>query len=131
MDKKSIPLTIAYVVITSVTVLVVLSTSFDHFEQKYMPSFLLAQKYALPLILSAMAIVYLTFFEPERLSQKNPITFMRVLMIATFAIFSYFLATLDMSDVSIVTLSIYFLQWVALLTETVYFFTLKNSKAAS
>jgi hypothetical protein len=119
-----------YVVICSITVLVMLTTSFEMFNGKYFPSFMLAQKYALPLIISAMAIVFLTFFEPERLSQKSTLTVMRTLMVLTLAIFTFYMTTLDMTQTSTGTLIIFILQWAATLFETVYFFLLKNSEAA-
>ena len=120
-----------YTLICSVTVLVMLTTSFELFNEKYLPSFMLAQKYALPLIISAMALVFLTFFEPERLSQRTTLIVMRSVMIVTFLIFSFYLITLDRKESSAGTMTVFILQWAATLYEAVYFITLKNSEAAS
>jgi len=122
--------TILYTLISSVTVLVMLTTSFQLFNEKYLPSFMLAQKYALPLIVTAMAITFLTFFEPERLSQKNTLNIMRVLMVITFVIFSYYLTKLNLEETVIITLIVFIIQWIATLYETINFFLLKNNKAA-
>ncbi len=129
MTINSKIITGVYVVICSITVLVMLTTSFEMFNEKYFPSFMLAQKYALPLIITAMAIVFLTFFEPERLSQKTTLTVMRSLMVLTFAIFTFYVTTLDMSKTSTGTLIIFILQWIATLFETVNFFLLKENAA--
>ncbi len=129
MTINSKIITGVYVVICSITVLVMLTTSFEMFNEKYFPSFMLAQKYALPLIITAMAIVFLTFFEPERLSQKTTLTVMRILMVLTFAIFTFYVTTLDMSKTSTGTLIIFILQWIATLFETVNFFLLKENAA--
>lgn len=122
---------IIYIIICSITVLVMLTTSFELFKEKYLPSFMLAQKYALPLIISAMAVAFLTFFEPERLQQKLTRNSMQLLMAVTFAIFSYYLTTLNMKETSTGTLIVFILQWSATLFEAVYFFIInKNTKAA-
>jgi drug/metabolite transporter (DMT)-like permease len=132
MKNLSKVFTILYLIICSVTVLVMLTTSFELFKEKYMPSFMLAQKYALPLIISAMAVAFLAFFEPERLQQKKTLNVMQLLLAVTFALFSYYLTSLDMKEASAGTLTVYILQWCAILVETVYFFVInRNTKAAS
>lgn len=129
MEKPKI-VALLYGVVTSVTVLVMLTTSFALFNQKYLPSFMLAQKYALPLVVSAMALVFLAFFEPERLHQKKTITVMRIAMAVTLAIFTYYLTTLNVIDESLATLIVFASQWLVTLISTIFFFTLKNSEAA-
>ena len=119
-----------FAVVCSVTVLVMLTTSFQLLNEKYFPSFMLAQKYALPLIVSAMAVVFLTFFEPERLSQRITLLVMRLLLSITFLIFSYYLTTLDLHAAYLGTLIVYGVQWIAVLAETIHFFVPKNTKAA-
>ena len=122
---------VIYVIICSITVLVMLTTSFELFKEQYLPSFMLAQKYALPLIISAMAVAFITFFEPERLQQKKTLNVMQLLMAVTFAIFSYYLTSLDMKETSTGTLIVFIVQWCATLFEAVYFFILnRNTKAA-
>jgi hypothetical protein len=122
---------IIYIIICSVTVLVMLTTSFELFKEQYFPSFMLAQKYALPLIITAMAIAFLTFFEPERLTQKKILNVMQILMAVTFAIFSSYLTTLNIKETSTGTLIVFILQWCATLFEAVYFFVMnRNTKAA-
>ncbi len=108
-----------------------LTTSFEMFNKKYLPSFMLAQKYALPLIISAMAIAFLTFFEPERLQDKKTLNIMQVMMAVIFAIFSYYLTTLDLKETSAGTLIVFILQWCAILFETVYFFVLNRKVKAA
>lgn len=130
MKNKEAIITLTYGIVSSVTVLVMLTTSFELFDKKYLPSFMLAQKYAVPLIISAMAAVFIVFFEPERLQQSRTITVMRILMLLTLAIFSYFLSTLDYSSASFVTLVVYGIQWIATVVETLFFFSLRNNKAA-
>jgi hypothetical protein len=122
---------VIYIIICSVTVLVMLTTSFELFKEKYFPSFMLAQKYALPLIISAMTIAFLTFFEPERLLQKNTLLFIRTLMVVILAIFSYYMTTLNIKETATGTLIVFIVQWCATLFETIHFFVLnKNNKAA-
>jgi hypothetical protein len=130
MKEKSKVVALLYGVVSSVTVLVMLTTSFALFNQKYLPSFMLAQKYALPLVISAMALLFLAFFEPERLRQQNTITVMRIAMVVTLAIFTYYLTTLNVIDESLATLIVYATQWLVTLVSTIFFFTLKNNEAA-
>ncbi|MFZ4622111.1 MAG: hypothetical protein ACOYNS_16245 [Bacteroidota bacterium] len=118
-------LTGIYTLVCSVTVLVMLTTSFELFNEKYFPSFMLAQKYALPLAVSAMAVVFLTFFEPERLSQRGTVVIMRFVMALTLLIFTYYLTTLDSSVNSAGTLIVFGAQWLATLVETFYFLQIK------
>ncbi len=123
MTKKSQVLAIIFGAVASVTVLVMLTTTFALFKEKYFPSFMLAQKYALPLVVTAMALVFLAFFEPERLRQRSTILVMRLLMLATLGIFSYYLTTLNAIDESLATLIVYAAQWLATLYGTIVFFT--------
>lgn len=126
MEKTKI-VALLYGAVCSVTVLVMLTTTFTQFEEKYFPSFMLAQKYALPLIVSAMALIFLAFFEPERLQQQQTITFMRVVMVLTLLVFTYYLSTLNAIDEALATLIVYATQWLATIITTVYFFTLKHT----
>ncbi|MCK9408925.1 MAG: hypothetical protein WCX28_03245 [Bacteriovoracaceae bacterium] len=130
MLENSKIVALIYAAVSSITVLVMLTTSFALFNQKYLPSFMLAQKYALPLIVSAMALMFLAFFEPERLKQQRTVTVMRIVMTLTFGIFTYYLVTLNAADEELATLIVFASQWLATLFTTIYFFTLKNSEAA-
>ncbi|NUN70325.1 MAG: hypothetical protein HUU02_11495 [Bacteroidetes bacterium] len=121
--KKVQVLAVMTGVVTSITVLVMLTTTFHLFKEKYFPSFMLAQKYALPLVVAAMAQVFLAFFEPERLVQRSTITVMRFGMLIVLGIFSYYLATLNAIDESLATLIIYAVQWLVLLYGMIVFFT--------
>ncbi len=121
MNKNIKILTGIYAMVSSVTVLVMLTTSFDLFNKKYLPSFMLAQKYALPLIVSAMAVVFITFFEPERLLQRRSVVVMRFVLALTLLIFTYYLTTLDTAANSAVTLTIFGIQWIATLILTFYY----------
>lgn len=130
MKEKSKIVALLYGTVSSVTILVMLTTSFALFEQKYLPSFMLAQKYALPLVVSAMALIFLAFFEPERLGQQRTISVMRIVMLVTLAIFTYYLTTLNTIDEALATLIVYATQWLITLISTFFFFTLKNNEAA-
>lgn len=125
MEKYAKIFTGIYVVVCSVTVLVMLTTSFALFNSKYLPSFMLAQKYALPLVVSAMAVVFLTFFEPERLTQRRPVVLMRIVMSLTLLSFTYYLTTLDTAANSVETLTVFGVQWLATLAETFFFLQIK------
>lgn len=118
-------ITTLYAAVCSVTLLVMLTTSFELFQEKYLPSFMLAQKYALPLVISAMAAVFVAYFEPERLDQKRSVTVLRIVMIATLVIFSWYLTTLDRTANGLLVLALYGVQWIATLAETVVFFRLR------
>lgn len=108
-----------------------LTTSFELLKEKYLPSFMLAQKYALPLIISAMAVAFLTFFEPERLQDKKTLMVMRILMSVVLLIFTYYITSLNIKEYSEGTLVVFVIQWFAVLFETVYFSVMKrNTKAA-
>ncbi len=130
MSGKSKIFAVLYLVITSITVLVMLTTSFEQLEEKYLPAFMLGQKYVLPLIISAMAIAFLSFFEPERLENQRTINVMRTVMIFTLLIFTFFLTTVNMKVTSEATMIVYLLQWIVTLTATIQFFLMKNNKAA-
>ena len=122
MDLKEKILAVAYVIVSSITILVMLVTSFEQFQEKYLPSFLAAQKFALPVMLSAMAIVFLFFFEPERLAQKKTLVVMRIATAITLALFSLYLATVNMKITSELTLGLFVVQWGMIIMITGYFF---------
>jgi hypothetical protein len=118
MKNLRIILTILYIIICSVTVLVMLTTSFELFNEKYLPSFMLAQKYALPVILTAMAIAYLTFFEPEQFLNTKVMLYIKIGFAAALGLFAFFLFTLDPATVSGITLVIYWIQLSAMTLMT-------------
>ena len=112
-----------FIGLTSITVLVMLVSSFDANKAKYLPAFLQAQKYVLPLILTGMAVGYVIFFEPERLRHRGTQLFMQSLLVVTTGLFIYFFATLNFSPVSVGTVVVYILQILALLAVTIFFFS--------
>ena len=114
--------TVIYIIICSVTVLVMLTTSFEMFNKKYLPSFMLAQKYALPLIISAMAIAFLTFFEPERLQDKKIMLGVKIGFVITLGVFAFYLFTLDTSNISGLTITVYWVQLFAKAAATISLF---------
>ncbi len=114
--------TVIYIIICSVTVLVMLTTSFEMFNKKYLPSFMLAQKYALPLIISAMAIAFLTFFEPERLQDKKIMLGVKIGFVITLGVFAFYLFTLDTSNISGLTITVYWVQLFATAAATLSLF---------
>jgi hypothetical protein len=122
MKTKEKILALIYVGVTSITILVMLVTSFEQFHEKYLPSFLAAQKFVLPVIVSAMAVAYLFFFEPERLAQKKTLMIMRVVMIITLGLFSYYLTTIDVKLISVVVVTVFVLQWIMTVIVTLFFF---------
>ena len=122
MKRTRYILAISYILVSCVTVLVMLVTSFEQFQEKYLPSFLAAQKFALPVVLSAMAAGYLFFFEPERLAQKRTLVVMRIAMIITLGLFSYYFTTIDMKAISEITLVLFVVQWITTVVMTGFFF---------
>lgn len=118
-------LSLIYLAVTSLTVLVMLVNSFELFEKKYLPSFMLAQKFALPIIVASLAFIYFVFFEPERLDRRSNVRAMRAVMIITTGLFAYFLTTVNMKVTSDASMFIYAAQMVATIVATAYFFLLR------
>lgn len=116
---------IVYLLLTSVTVLFMLVASFEQFNEKYLPSFMLAQKFALPIILASLAFIFLVFFEPERLERRSNLLFMRIVTAITTVLFFYFVSTVNLKIISEVTMTIYIVEMVATVSVTVFFFLLK------
>lgn len=122
MNNRIKIFSITYLLTTSVTVLVMLVASFEQFNEKYLPSFMLAQKFALPVIAASLAFVFLVFFEPERLERRSNLIFMRVVMAITAVLFFYFISTINMKATSQLTMSIYILELITTIAVTVFFF---------
>lgn len=108
--------------------LVMLVASFEQFNEKYLPSFLLAQKFALPVIAVALAFVFLLFFEPERLERRSNLLVMKIVTAATAVLFLYFISTVDMKTTSELTMFIYVLEFIATVAVAVFFFLHKPSR---
>lgn len=125
MNLRSKILSLFYLAVTSLTVLVMLVNSFEQFEKKYLPSFMLAQKFALPIIVASLAFIYFVFFEPERLDRRSNVRAMRVVMIITTGLFAYFLTTVNMKITSDASMVIYAAQMIATFVTTAYFFLLR------
>lgn len=126
MNNRIKIFSIMHLIISSVTVLVMLVESFEHFNEKYLPSFMLGQKFALPIILTALAFVFLVFFEPERLERRSNMLVMKLVMIATVLLFFFFITTLQRETTSPVTLAVYFVQLLSTITATFFFLTIKT-----
>lgn len=122
MKPRTKIFSIAYLVITSVTVLIMLVESFEQFNEKYLPSFMLAQKFALPIIISSLAFVFLVFFEPERLERRSNLLFMKIVVMITAVLFFYFVSTVNMKITSELTMSIYILELIATIAVAFFFF---------
>jgi len=118
MKTKEKTLAAAYILISSITVLVMLNDWFEQFQEKYFPSFIAAQKFALPLVVSALAVAYLFFFEPERLTQKKTLVVMRIVMGITLGLFSFYLTTIDTTITSSASLGLFVVQWGMIVTMT-------------
>lgn len=129
MEKKTKAAALLYGAVTSVTVLVMLNTTFALFKEKYFPSFMLAQKYALLPVIAAMMLLFLAYFEPERLRQQRTITLMRVTMTAALALFTVYLFSLDYLQEELSTVIVYGAQWLVTLLVTLHFFSYKNGEA--
>ena len=125
MSLRAKILSLFYLAVTSLTVLVMLVNSFQQFEKKYLPSFMLAQKFALPIIVASLAFIYFVFFEPERLDRRSNVLVMRAVMIITAGLFAYFLTTVNMKVTSDTAMFIYAAQMVATFVTTAYFFLLR------
>ena len=122
MKKIRFVLPISYLIVSSVTVLIMLVTSFEQFQEKYLPSFLAAQKFVLPIVLSAMAVAYLFFFEPDRLAQKKTLVVMRIAMMITLGLFSYYISTVTVEIVSGTGMALFIAQWLMIAIVTGFFF---------
>lgn len=118
-------LSLLYLAVTSLTVLVMLVNSFEQFEKKYLPSFMLAQKFALPIIVASLAFIYFVFFEPERLDRRSNVRAMRIVMVITTGLFAYFLTTVNMKITSEASIVIYGAQMLATIAAVFYFFLLR------
>jgi cell division protein FtsW (lipid II flippase) len=116
---------IVYLMVTSLAVLVMLVNSFEQFDKKYLPSFLLAQKYALPIIATSLSFVFLVFFEPERLQRRSNIRFMKIISIITVVLFAYFLSSVNLKETATISMLLYCLQLILTIATAAYFFTLR------
>jgi membrane-bound acyltransferase YfiQ involved in biofilm formation len=116
---------IVALIVTSLTVLVMLVNSFEQFDRKYLPSFLLAQKYALPIIIASLAFVFLVFFEPERLQRRSNVMVMKYAAVLTAALFAYFLSTVNMKETSGLAILLYCVQLIMTIATAAYFLTLR------
>lgn len=121
MNNRIKIFSIAYLVTTSITVLVMLVASFEQFNEKYLPSFMLAQKFALPIIAASLAFVFLAFFEPERLERRSNLLFMRVVTVVTAVLFLYFVSTVNLKVTSEWTMAMYVLELAATIAVAVFF----------
>lgn len=92
-DKTFRLLTIIYVLLTSITMLFILVQAFDASKEKYLPAMIEANMYALPLIISALALFFAVFFEPGSLKKKTALRFFRLLFIFLIFIFTFFIIT--------------------------------------
>lgn len=83
--------TIANGILSSIITLIILVNSFDSSGEKYVPAMILANKFAFPLIISALALFFLVFFEPDALKKRTVIVVFRLLFFITLAAFSYYI----------------------------------------
>jgi len=114
-----------YVALTSLSMLEMLVDAFEGFHGKYLPSFMLAQKFALPVMLLALSFLFLTLFEPERLARRSTVTVMRIASLVTTVLFSWFVRTLDADAFSGWTAVIHSAELLATAAVTLYFFRLR------
>jgi hypothetical protein len=119
MSKKIQILTIAYLVVSFITAIVMLVTSFEMFHEKYLPAFMISQKFTLPVILSAMGLLFITFFEPQGYKNKTVGTIFLLFFILTLVLFTYYFAALPLTEISSLTKTIFSVQIIALAVEIV------------
>lgn len=114
-----------YLALTSLAMLEMLVDAFEGFHGKYLPSFMLAQKFALPVMLLALSFLFLTFFEPERLARRSTVMVMRAASLLTTGLFAWFVGTLDAATFSGWTAVIHSAELLATAAVTVYFVRLR------
>lgn len=117
--KKILPA--VYIALSSVTVLVMLVTSFEFFNEKYMPAFLMGQKFALPVVLSILSVLYIFFFDPESMLNRRVRFSLLAGHIFVLGIFAFYVITLDVSKVSGPTLALFIIQLGAICGMTILF----------
>ena len=86
---------------------------------------MLAQKFALPIIIASLTFIYFVFFEPERMERRSNVRIMRVVMIITTGLFAYFLSSVNMKVTSEASIIIYAVQLAVTVVTMVYFFLLR------
>lgn len=111
-----------YIIVTCITILVMLVSTYTVMQEKFYPAFIIVQEFTLPLVIALLAVSYLVFFEPERLVQKKTLVVMRILLTVTITLFCYFCVRLDFTKISGATETVYFLQFISLLAVSVIFF---------
>lgn len=111
-----------YIIITCITILVMLVSTYTVMQEKFYPAFIVVQEFTLPLVIALLAVSYLVFFEPERLVQKKTLVVMRILLTVTITLFCYFCVRLDFTKISGATETVYILQFISLLAVSVIFF---------
>lgn len=114
-----------YLALTSLAMLEMLVDAFEGFHGKYLPSFMLAQKFALPVMLLALSFLFLTLFEPERLARRSTVIVMRAASLLTTGLFAWFAGTLDAATFSGWTAVIHSAELLATAAVTVYFVRLR------
>lgn len=117
--KKIVPA--VYIALSSVTVLVMLVTSFELFDEKYMPAFLMGQKFALPVVLSILSVLYIFFFDPESLLRRSVRLGLLAGHILVLMLFAFYVITLDVTKISGMTLALFIVQLGAICGMTILF----------
>lgn len=108
-----------------------LVTSFEQFHGKYLPSFIAAQKFAFPLLVSSLGLIFLVFFEPEQIKNTKVMTAFRVFFLFTLGLFVYYIVTLDQSALSWDTELIFGVQTASLVVASGLLFYLKPDSTQS
>jgi len=122
MNKTAKAFSILYLVSTSVAALIMLTTSFEQSHGKYFSAFIAAQQYVMPIILSAMALSYIVFFEPERLENTMLLWGLRVFFILVGILFSYYYFAIGRESFTILTHTALCAQLCILVGQTVLLF---------
>ena len=119
-------LTILYAAVSSLVTLIILVNAFDSSGKKYVPAMIIANKFAFPILISALALFFLVFFEPEAMNKKSVITIFKILFLFTLIVFGYYTVQQFTHAVSFVALGIFCVEEILLMLVTVLFFQIKT-----
>ena len=119
------PITAVYVSYSSILMLVMLFNNFEQAQEKFLPAFIQSQIYVLPMILSALALAFLVFFEPDAMQKKNVITLFRGGFMVTLVIFAKYLSVEMEADASFIVLAMLFLEEILIMIVILGLFQLR------
>ncbi len=119
-------LTVIYLAVTSIVTLIMLFNAFEQSGEKYFPAFMLSQIYAMPLLLSALSLTFLVFFEPEKLQKKSVVFAFRIIFAAMIMLFGKYLSLQFENSLSAAMIVVLVTEEILILLVTLSFFSIKN-----